>query len=161
MQLPLNHITKIASDAGVSPMLVAAIVQAESSGDTNAVRYEASFQHYWKTAEFARKLGITNDTEASLQRHSWGLMQVMGATARWIGFKGPITDLLQPEVGLKWGCRYLKRLTEQHKTGPKIIAAYNAGSPRYSKERPGEFVNQRYVDKVRNYVGDISGLPIG
>jgi soluble lytic murein transglycosylase-like protein len=38
----------------------------------------------------------------------WGLMQVLPATARGMGFKGEAKDLLNPEVNLEFAGKYLK-----------------------------------------------------
>jgi soluble lytic murein transglycosylase-like protein len=77
-------------------------------------------------------------------------MQVMGATARELGFKGRFfTELCDPMEGLNYGCRYLVRLQREHfdRLGwPGVAAAYNAGTPR--RLASGNFANQVYVDKV-------------
>jgi soluble lytic murein transglycosylase-like protein len=52
------------------------------------------------------------------------------------------------------GCRHLAALRRRHGTGDDLealAAAYNAGSPR--RNAAGCWVNQRYVDKVRESGG--------
>jgi hypothetical protein len=69
----------------------------------------------------------------------------MGQVARELGFQGSFYSLLEPIVGLEWGCKKLSRCYERYGANDDGIAAYNAGSPR--KEN-GKYVNQEYVDKV-------------
>lgn len=38
----------------------------------------------------------------------WGLMQILPQTARTMGFQGEPSDLLNPEVNLRYGGRYLR-----------------------------------------------------
>ena len=38
----------------------------------------------------------------------WGLMQILPQTARTMGFAGPDTDLLNPEINLRYAGRYLR-----------------------------------------------------
>ena len=75
-------------------------------------------------------------------------MQVMGATARELGFKGWLGQLLCPDEGLLCGVKYLHKQFKRFGSRglPAVIAAYNAGSPR--TEKSGAFKNQAYVDKV-------------
>lgn len=143
----LNMIKDCAERYGIRAVLIQAICEAESSYNPKAMKYEPGYNWTYKVNELARCLKITPETEEALQRMSFGLMQVMGAVAREYGFSGHLTDLLDAQLGLSYGCKHLKRLTERHGEERKVIAAYNAGSPRY---RPDKvlFVNQPYVDKV-------------
>lgn len=71
----------------------------------------------------------------------------MGANARWMGFSGPLTHLLDPKQNLEISCKFFS--TVVLKKNPKLedaIAAYNAGSPR--RKADGTYRNQQYVDKV-------------
>ena len=38
----------------------------------------------------------------------WGMMQILPATARGIGFQGQASDLLDAETNLKWAVKYLR-----------------------------------------------------
>lgn len=148
---PALQIARIANQHGLPPELVRAIVQVESDGNPWATRYEPGFfDRYIKAAAIRPIPPCSLLTERQLRAMSFGLMQIMGETARWIGFDGPfLTALCDPEIGLEYGCRYLSRLVKTYldKDGwNAVIAAYNAGSPR--KDRSGAFVNQKYVDKV-------------
>lgn len=158
MNLPWDKITKIAAEYHHSPYLIAAIVQKESGGLSNSIRYEAHYKDLWKVPEHAKLHAISKDTEESLQKHSYGIMQVMGATARWLGFTGPLTDLLDHELSLVYGCRYITYLKNRFQAGPKVISAYNFGHVAFRE--PGVFKNQEYVTDVLNYYQELSGLPI-
>jgi soluble lytic murein transglycosylase-like protein len=102
----------------VPPELVLAIIGIESHGDTNAV-------------------GAAGEL---------GLMQVMPDTARALGLADP-HKLATPEIGVDYGTKYLAQQLERYAGKiPHAVAAYNAGSARFTQ---GErFVNQSYVDKV-------------
>jgi soluble lytic murein transglycosylase-like protein len=132
----------------VDPELIAAFIQVESSGDQYAFRYEPNFRHVYKVAEFARIHRIPELSEQMGQKTSFGLMQIMGGTARWLGFIMPLPLLFDPSTNLEYGIRYLLTLQRRYDSVEDQIAAYNAGSAR--KDASGLYENQRYVDKVRN-----------
>lgn len=131
---------------GCKPDVVAAIVTVESTWDPYALRFEPGYVHLWKVKDFARLHRITEETEKVAQMHSYGLMQIMGGTARSVGFTGPIGKLYDPKVNVEYGCRYLGRLMDRYPKLQDHIAAYNAGSARRAPD--GSYQNQRYVDKV-------------
>jgi len=148
-RLPLDVITEAAYKYGLDTMLVAAIVATESDGDTFAVRYEPGYR--WLQTEvhtklLAQNLNITIDTEIILQKCSWGLMQIMGSTARDHGYVGPLPKLCEPKSGVNIGCIYLRALANRFTSVDDVISAYNAGSPK--KQKGGLYFNQVYVDKV-------------
>lgn len=102
--------------------LVLAIVQKESRGRTDAVRREPD------------------------GRVSRGLMQVLEGTARELGVTNPL-ELHVPWVGIDVGTHYLaKQLARYGGRIPHAVAAYNAGSARFTERET--FVNQDYVDAV-------------
>jgi len=127
----LNPIIEAASSRhGVPTALTRAVIKVESNYDPNARRYEAHL----------------NDS-------SWGLMQVLLKTARWIRKEQTLTasTLVKPSVNVNTGTMYLGWLLQKYSNLKDVIAAYNAGSPRKTGE--GKYVNQRYVDKVwRQYI---------
>jgi len=155
---------------GLNGRLVAAIAWVESRHDPDAVRYEPGYAYLKDPADHASKHRITRDTETVLQRCSWGVLQIMGATARDQGFDRPLVHLLKPDVGIEFGCRFLRRMyVTWHPDKQKIamrpdilrdvsapvIAAYNAGSPRY--DAAGVLVNVRYVERVRRAYAALGG----
>lgn len=126
-------IAAAATKHGLPLVLVRAMVLHESVGGiTCAARYEPSFyERYEKdsTPSF-RPDGCSIETERIQRSTSWGLMQVMGETARCNGFRGWFAELCVPEVGLEWGCLYVRRLADKYLEGhdwPRIMRAYNGG----------------------------------
>lgn len=122
--------------------LVYAICQVESSLNPDAVRFEANFR--WIVGDRA----TIEPVELSGQSTSWGLMQIMGAVARELGFTGHFHDLLQPTRNLHYGCLHLRRFKAKYGDWPDVISAYNQGSPRRKGGSFGPYNNQPYVDKV-------------
>ena len=127
----------------LKPEIVAAMVYQESGGNVFAVRYEPRFYHrYVRDRNENTLMGYvphrvpTLSTEKRLRAFSFGLLQIMGETARWpLKFDGPyLTYLLQPEINLDLGCRYLrmklddtsKSLSEQ-KRYELALKGYNGG----------------------------------
>ena len=85
-----------------------------------------------------------------------GLMQIMPATARGLGYEGPLDMLYDADLNIGLGTRLLSENFRQARgKWDAAISAYNAG---WSAARPydgkrrdggrGEFVNQSYVGDV-------------
>lgn len=122
-------INQVAEKYGIEPALVKAIIKCESDWNINASRYEAHL----------------NDS-------SWGLMQVLLATAKWMLGNNDltITQLIQPQTNLEAGVKYLSYLKGRFPNSlMDVIASYNAGSPK--KKADGSYINQAYVNKVYGY----------
>lgn len=150
------QIDRAARQHGLPPELVRAIVEVESEGKPLSARYEPAFyDRYVKDAKIKATPPCSLATERMLRASSFGLMQIMGQTAREVGFEGTfLTELCEPEIGLEYGCRYLAKLARQHHDRygwEGVVAAYNAGSPRPTDS--GHWVNQPYVDKIRKAGG--------
>lgn len=89
------------------PELVCAIVEQESAWDRWAFRYEPAFYVRYVEPQLARG-AIADEGEARARAFSWGLMQVMGQTAREHGFAGTsLAALCDPATCLAIGCRAL------------------------------------------------------
>lgn len=148
-------ITDAAQRHALPPKLVHAVVQKESSGNPWSTRYEPGFY----TRYIAGKNVVhprppcSQSTEATLMATSFGLMQVMGATARDLGFDGTfLTALCDPFTGLEYGCRYLRSLIQRYGWDQRAgVAAYNAGSA--VRKPDGTFKNQDYVDAIAKFGG--------
>jgi hypothetical protein len=138
---------------GLDHEIIQAIAEVESGGVGKAARYEKHYAYYYKDAEFAKLQKITLETERAFQKTSWGVLQLMGGTARWIGYSSWLPDLCDPRVGILWGCMYYKRVCDKHLYLNEKIASFNAGSIR--KKADGTLVNQAYVDKVLAALGQI------
>ena len=108
--------------------LIKAFIKTESNWDPKASRYEPKIK----------------DT-------SYGLMQVLLKTGRWVSKNRKLTakQLTQPTVNILIGTRYLRQLSDKYPKLKDVIASYNAGKP--YKTRTGKYVNQKYVDKVVKY----------
>src|SRR5712671_5546505 len=101
----------VAVKYGLDTALVCAVCDHESAGwQPYAVRYEPGFyDRYISTMH-----GLTQ-TEKTMRATSFGLMQVMGQTAREYGFSGHfLTELLDPETAILYGCRKLKHELDMH-----------------------------------------------
>lgn len=152
---------------GLDPSLVLAIVMVESGGKVSAQRFEPKFRWFVHTdgSPFEQKradgklLGwqfvrqrvaqALEPEEFRLQSTSLGLMQIMGAAARELGYRGDLgLLLLDADLALDWGCRKLAACKRRWPALWDHVAAYNAGSPRPGQGGVG-YENQHYVDKVR------------
>jgi len=146
----LDVIKETAARYQLPPALVRAIVAVESGGNLWAVRYEPDFfLRYVAGRDHRVYAPCSRVTEERLRACSFGPMQIMGQTARELGFQGVyLTELCAPAVGVEWGCRLLASLlVREKKRVDRAVAAYNAGSARLTPS--GKFVNQQYVDKIR------------
>ena len=126
----------------LDPALVCAIAHHESAGwQTWASRYEPAFyKRYIENLQppAFKRFGrfISEETERKDRATSFGLMQVMGQVARERGFTGEwLTELMDPQVGLEYGCRQLARkLANANNDRDKALLAYNGGAnPQYPR----------------------------
>ncbi|WP_051931382.1 lytic transglycosylase domain-containing protein [Clostridium sp. KNHs214] len=105
-----EYIERYATENGLDPMLIAAIIKTESN---------------------------FND-RAKSNKDAYGLMQLTPETAKWISEKMQIGNfneqmLYEPETNIKMGCWYVKNLQKEFKDMDLVLAAYNAGRGRVSK----------------------------
>lgn len=155
-RLPWDILSMAAAKHGVDPMLAAAIVQTESSGNRFAIKYEKDW-HYLVTPEkYAKELGVNIETETQLQMFSFGLTQIMGSIARELGYDGPMGGLFDTQTNLDLGCKKMSQCLKRYPKIEEAIASYNAGSARYID---GKIVNQGYVDRVLVYLGQAGAAP--
>ncbi len=107
---------------GVDRALIEAVVKAESEYDVSAVS----------------------------RKGAQGLMQLMPATADWLG----VTNPFDPTDNLRGGIRLIKRLVERYRGNLDLaLAAYNAGEAAVEKYKgiPPYPETIDYVSKVRKY----------
>lgn len=112
----------------LDPALVCAVCDHESAGwSTWAVRYEPAFEKRWDPTA-----GIS-PTEHYGRAFSYGLMQIMGETARELGFAGKyLTELCDPETGVEFGCRKLAKCVASCGDVEAALLRYNGGGdPNY------------------------------
>lgn len=151
---------------GLDPKLVTALVMVESGGNAYAWNPEPQYRYFWNvrkntpfrfvTPQESRAeippddfpcLAGDPDQEWWGQQASWGLMQVMGALGRELGFTGPyLPGLCDPALNLSLGCLHLSRLLKwSNGNAERALAAYNGG-------KGGNLVppyrNQSYATKV-------------
>jgi len=110
----------------LDPDLIRAFIKQESNWKADATRYEPKLK----------------DT-------SYGLMQVLHGTAKWVGDNTEITaaQLSQPVVNIMLGAKYLRYLLDKYKQNLNdAIASYNAGKP--YRTTFGKYINQAYVNSV-------------
>jgi len=121
-------INEMGAKYNVEPALIKAHIKQESNWDVNASRFEA------------------HKGDAS-----WGLMQLLLATAREVSGSPNLTttQLIQPRVNIEAGTKFIAQLQKRFGNMRDAIAAYNAGSPRLNP-KTGKYINQEYVDRVTN-----------
>lgn len=116
-----------ASQYDLDPKLVAAIIYQESSGKYYAVRMENGFYK-----RYIENL-ILPITEKLLRSCSYGLMQVMGQTARELGYSDSFDHLIKPEINIDLGCKLLKKHLDKTGDIKKALLKYNGGAdPTYA-----------------------------
>lgn len=133
---------------GLPPEIVRAMVMQEGGGNPWGYRYEPGFFRRYLEGKPLSYVpdGCSQDSERMGRATSYGLLQVMGETARCNGFRGWLPQLCDPEIGLTIGCLYLARLRDKFfaKGGwTAVVRAYNGG--------PGNAFDpaNTYPDKVR------------
>lgn len=151
--------------------ILVALIQTESGGRCNSVRYEQYFKWAYKIEDITAIAAAYRDsghyinvaTLDVMQRHSFGLMQAMGTIFFQYNFHIksefellPI-DMINPRISLEVGCRHLRQLIDAQKLSKPldIYAAYNAGSARILN---GKYSNQANVDNFNKYYQDIQKL---
>jgi len=134
------EIRAIAAQHGLDPTLVAAVVAQESAGHALAERFEPQYRWLWGDDDsekpFRKPALISKETEFNAQKTSRGPMQIMVATARWLGFADWPGKLFEPACGLAWGCKYLRWCLDRHEGNTVLgLLRYNGGArPEYAKE---------------------------
>lgn len=139
-------------EVDVPKTVILAMVMKESQGNSFATRYEPKFYDWLQKRITSAEISpyskhASRFTELKTRATSFGPMQVMGQTARQMGFSGAfLTELTHPEVGMYWGMLYMYQQVQKYGNIEEALAAYNAGTPR--KNVQGKFLNQEYVDGV-------------
>lgn len=131
----LDLAERAAQAENLDSALVCAVVEQESGWNPWAMRYEPQFfAKYVAPLYTNNKIGAT---EAYARGMSWGLMQVMGQTAREKGANSLyLSTLCDPAVGLAIGCRILRQKLDAAKGDIRAaLQAWNGGAnPDYANE---------------------------
>lgn len=141
----------IASRHGLDPDLVHAVCLVESSGRTDAFRYESGF--------WLKYLAGKPEYDGAIPRRvssSYGLMQCMYTTALQFGYpKGdPPEYLFVPVIGIEYGCRTLAHYLKWAKGDVrKALACYNGGPGNWQAAAP-----QQYADKALFTLAQLRGV---
>jgi len=127
--------------------IVLGIIETESGFNPYSARYESRYRWLYKPEDFYREYSSSVETEIVFQKTSIGLMQLMGANYRELGYKPPLPKLFEDwESQLLFGIKFFKRLYERYGNISDAVSAYNQGNP--AKREDGSYVNQKYVDTV-------------
>jgi soluble lytic murein transglycosylase-like protein len=147
-----SEIESSAAKYALPASLIAAVIQEESRFEEFATRHEARYMRSRRVrsaaAAWSRAHGLPSAaTELADRSRSFGLMQVMGETAREQGFAARyLAEMYLPRNSIDHGAKLLRTLLERyHNDTLSAISAYNQGSVR---RQAGVFVNARYVYRV-------------
>ena len=149
----LSDIRAAARENSVPMTLLAGVIQEESRFDPWASRFEEQYMNsgrvrreaiQWSRAHRDVPTALTERADRS---RSYGLLQIMGETARTEGYdKRYLTELFLTSDGLRTGAHHLRLLLLRYPHDTlSAISAYNQGS---AKKRGGTFANARYVYRV-------------
>ncbi len=138
-------IKKHADENGIPRKIVYGVCMKESGMNPFAARFEPNYR-WTLTPEKTRPAVCSVATETMLQKTSIGVMQVMGAVYRELGFKGWLSELfVNPELQIEYGCKHLGKGIKRYGLEGGI-AVYNGGSP--DKDHDGKIDNPEYVRDV-------------
>ena len=153
MKVPVVLIERISLEHGINHKLFHALILCESGGNKYATQYQPNYRYFYKVYEFSKKLSITYVTEKVFQASSHGLVQIMGSSARELGFKGYPFQLYDTETNLRYGAKFIANLKKRYQNQNDLISAYNQGQP--FKTQNGFYKNQEYVNKVLKKMKEI------
>jgi soluble lytic murein transglycosylase-like protein len=132
----------------VSQSLILAIIQQESNGDSNAMRYEPGYekQYIIRNPEWEKRCqdtGITTREAAT----SYGLMQLMFTTAWGFNCRWPRV-LLDPSTNIRFGTAHVAGKLKKY-TVQEMLTAYNGGDGAVKDLRAGKITKAtEYSRKV-------------
>jgi len=125
-------VTKEALRLKLDPILMCAMVEQESGWDIWSIRFEPKFFSKYVAGQFTS--GKITVTEAYSRSFSYGLLQVMGQTAREAGFDGTyLTELCDPQTNAGIGCYVFSgKLVKTKGDVTKALLLWNGGAnPNY------------------------------
>lgn len=131
-------IEEIAAQFALDPNLVEAVVLQESSGHTDAFRFEPGFYDQYLKGKPEYQGMVLRRVSSS-----YGLMQVMYPTARDYGYRDHPEYLFLPETGLYFGCLHVSKLLAWAAGDTKkALAAYNGGQGNWQAPTPHAYATK-------------------
>lgn len=141
------EITVAARRIQVAPEVLKGLVAQESGGVQYAMRREPGYR--WKWGDDAherpmRRPKILRLTDfLDIQEWSFGLGQIMAATAYWLGFNAWPGKLFEVECNLAWCSKYLRWCLDRTGGNLKLaLLRYNGGG------------NTAYPDEVMSWAAE-------
>ena len=133
----------------IKKLILKAVAVTESSLNERAYRYEPGF---WD--RYMKGKSEWEGRDVAEVSASYGLMQLMYATATWLGFKGSGEDLYNPVINIELGAKLLRKLLDKVKVESSALwsieialSRYNGGAWR-NPDKFGKLRTQKYVNKV-------------
>jgi soluble lytic murein transglycosylase-like protein len=119
-------ISKYAEIEDVDPAIVYGICKQESGFNQYAARFERTYPYLFNPSQVKPAM-CSLDTEVACQRMSWGLMQMMGAVFRELGYIGWLTQISgDVETQIEYGTQFLAQKIKKYGLEGGI-SAYNGG----------------------------------
>lgn len=118
----LPEITSASAEFNVPPEALAAMVMQESTARMYALNPELGAP-LWQPTPAQARLGWN----PAFLRADYGLTQLQGRTAWWLGAHYSPTELFQPDLNLRLGAKYLAQQYTRFNDWTKALEAYNAG----------------------------------
>lgn len=145
----LKQIAIAAGKHEISANVIYGVCMAESNMDPLAARHEDNYRWLYHPSK-VKPAGCSMTTEIVLQKTSMGLMQVMGAVYRELGFRGWLSEVFYDTgIQLEYGCRHLRAKFQRFGFFEGLLA-YNSGTPRLKAD--GQYVNFQYARTVAQHV---------
>lgn len=134
----------------VNGRLILAVIMQESLGNPFAFRFEPKFFDKYLKGKELTKLGghvptnCTGATELAARGFSWGLMQIMGQTAREFGFDSDfLSALLDPRSNIELGAKILKYHLKNTDSVEAALLKYNGGGNKKYPQMVFEHLDNR------------------
>lgn len=130
-----------ALNMGLDPALCCALITNESSWNHEAARYEEGFFNRYIAA---MKATISDPVELRLRATSIGLTQIMGQTARELGFDHKsLEELFEPLSNLTFGFRKLRKCLElENGAVHAALLRYNGGGDAHYPDRVMQYYKE-------------------
>lgn len=140
-------ISSAASITGLRQGVIIALIIQESGGRPGAWRNENT-----------GKSGYNAELQTSVDRASYGLIQILWSTAKSIGYTGTGPGLYDPTVSILWGSRYLKGMYDKENGNLyNTFRAYNGGPGWRKSSAKAQAMTKKYADSMTATLAKIEG----